>query len=123
MKRSPFLLYSVPLSKFLLRKCPLLMNKLSKFAENKDKGGIMKELYTLLGFGAGMLAGMVLYKHNMKAKTVYNNGEKVVLDKLNQTEKDAKVKMQEMKDKADDKLDETVDMINKKAKKIKKKLQ
>lgn len=99
------------------------MNKLSKFAENKDKGGTMKELYTLLGFGAGMLAGMVLYKYNMKAKTIYNNGEKVVLDKLNQTEKDAKVKMQEMKDKADDKLDETVDMINKKAKKIKKKLQ
>ena len=83
----------------------------------------MKELYTLLGFGAGMLAGMVLYKNSMKAKTIYNKGEKAVLDKLNQTEKDAKVKMQEMKDKADDKLDETVDMINKKAKKIKKKLQ
>ena len=83
----------------------------------------MKELYTLLGFGAGMLAGMVLYKNSMKAKTIYNKGEKAVLDKLNQTEKDAKSKMQEMKDKADDKLDETVDMINKKAKKIKKKLQ
>ena len=96
---------------------------MSKFAENKDKGGTMKELYTLLGFGAGMLAGMVLYKNSMKAKTIYNKGEKAVLDKLNQTEKDAKVKMQEMKDKADDKLDETVDMINKKAKKIKKKLQ
>ena len=100
----------------------VLMNKMSKFAENKGKGGIMKELYTLLGFGAGMLAGMVLYKHNMKAKTIYNNGEKVVLDKLNQTEKEAKAKMQDMKDKADDKLDETVEMINKKAKKLKKKL-
>ena len=99
------------------------MNKYTKIAKNKVKGGIMKELYTLLGFGAGMLAGMVLYKNSMKAKTIYNKGEKAVMDKLNQTEKDAKAKMQEMKDKANDKVDQAVEMVNKKAKKLKKKLQ
>ena len=99
------------------------MNKYTKIAKNKVKGGIMKELYTLLGFSAGMLAGMVLYKNSMKAKTIYNKGEKTVLDKLNQTEKDAKSKMQEMKDKANDKVDQAVEMVNKKAKKLKKKLQ
>ena len=38
----------------------------------------MKELMTLLGFGAGMITGALLYKHSQDAKSRVNKGEKAV---------------------------------------------
>jgi len=31
-------------------------------------GGLMKEIYMLVGFGAGLVTGMLIYKHSQEAK-------------------------------------------------------
>ncbi len=38
----------------------------------------MKEIYMILGFGAGLVAGALLYKHCDDAKKLVNKGEKAV---------------------------------------------
>ncbi len=38
----------------------------------------MKELMMVVGFGAGLVAGALLYKHSQEAKSLVNKGEKAV---------------------------------------------
>ncbi len=38
----------------------------------------MKELMMIVGFGAGLVAGALLYKHSQEAKQLVNKGEKAV---------------------------------------------
>ena len=38
----------------------------------------MKELMMAVGFGAGLVAGALLYKHSQEAKNLVNKGEKAV---------------------------------------------
>ena len=51
-------------------------------------GQNMKELMLLVGFGAGLVTGALLYKHSQDAKNLVNKSEKAV-----------KKEMQDMKDK------------------------
>lgn len=38
----------------------------------------MKELMMVVGFGAGLVAGALFYKHSQEAKQLVNKGEKAV---------------------------------------------
>ena len=38
----------------------------------------MKEIMMIVGFGAGLVAGALLYKHSQEAKQLVNKGEKAV---------------------------------------------
>lgn len=38
----------------------------------------MKEVWMIMGFGAGLVAGALLYKHSQDAKQLVNKGEKAV---------------------------------------------
>ena len=42
----------------------------------------MKELMLVVGFGAGLVAGALLYKHSQDAKTLVNKGEKAFLNEV-----------------------------------------
>ena len=55
----------------------------------------MKEIWMVIGFGAGLVAGALLYKHCDDAKKLVNNGEKAVkqeVDNLKETIKTQKPK-------------------------------
>lgn len=54
----------------------------------------MKELMLLVGFGAGLVTGALLYKHSQDAKNLVNKSEKAV-----------KKEMQDMKDKVKPKIE------------------
>ncbi len=47
----------------------------------------MKEIYMILGFGAGLVAGALLYKHCDDAKKLVNKGEKAVKEEANNLKK------------------------------------
>lgn len=38
----------------------------------------MKEIWMVMGFGAGLVTGALLYKHSQEAKKLVNKGEKAV---------------------------------------------
>lgn len=38
----------------------------------------MKEFYMVVGFGAGLVAGALLYKHSQEAKKIVKKGEDAV---------------------------------------------
>ena len=38
----------------------------------------MKEIWMVVGFGAGLVTGALLYKHSQEAKKLVNKGEQVV---------------------------------------------
>lgn len=42
----------------------------------------MKEIWMVMGFGAGLVAGALLYKHCEDAKKLVNKGEKAVKQKV-----------------------------------------
>ena len=53
----------------------------------------MKEVWMIMGFGAGLVAGALLYKHCDDAKKLVNKGEKAVkeeVENLKQTVKQPK---------------------------------
>ncbi len=53
----------------------------------------MKEIWLIMGFGAGLVAGALLYKHCDDAKKLVNKGEKAVkqeVENLKQTVKSSK---------------------------------
>ena len=55
----------------------------------------MKEIWMVMGFGAGLVAGALLYKHCDDAKKLVNKGEKAVkqeVDSLKQAVKKEKPK-------------------------------
>ncbi len=57
----------------------------------------MKEIWMVVGFGAGLVAGALLYKHCDDAKKLVNKGEKAVkeeVENLKQVVKDPKTKKQ-----------------------------
>lgn len=50
----------------------------------------MKEIWMVVGFGAGLVTGALLYKHSQEAKQLVNKGEKAVkkeMENLKQTVK------------------------------------
>lgn len=56
----------------------------------------MKEIYMLVGFGAGLVTGALLFKHSQEAKQLINKGEKAVkkeVENLKQTVKAQKEKL------------------------------
>ena len=54
----------------------------------------MKEIWMVMGFGAGLVAGALLYKHCEDAKKLVNKGEKAVKQETVKTEaKKAKKQM------------------------------
>lgn len=54
----------------------------------------MKEIYMAIGFGAGLVAGTLLYKHCQETKQLVNKGEKVVKEKV----ESMKEKVEDMKE-------------------------
>lgn len=42
----------------------------------------MKEIYMIVGFGAGLVTGMLLYKHSQEAKKLVNKGENAVKEEM-----------------------------------------
>lgn len=53
----------------------------------------MKEIWLVMGFGAGLVAGALLYKHCDDAKKLVNKGEKAVkqeVDNLKESVKSSK---------------------------------
>mgnify|MGYP004492466111 CR=1 FL=1 len=42
----------------------------------------MKDFCMLLGFGAGLVAGALLYKHSQDAKQIVNKGEEAVMQEV-----------------------------------------
>lgn len=60
----------------------------------------MKEIWMVVGFGAGLVAGALLYKHCEDAKKLVNKGEKAVkqeVENLKQVVKPEKKKKQPQK--------------------------
>ena len=57
----------------------------------------MKELMTLLGFGAGMITGALLYKHSQEAKSMVNKGEIAVKKEINEMKDKVEPKLEKMK--------------------------
>ncbi len=55
----------------------------------------MKEIWMIMGFGAGLVTGALLYKHSQEAKKLVNKGEKAVkqeVEMLKETVSEAKPK-------------------------------
>ena len=42
----------------------------------------MKDFCMIIGFGAGLVAGALLYKHSQDAKQIVNKGEKAVMQEV-----------------------------------------
>lgn len=42
----------------------------------------MKEIYMLVGFGAGLVTGMLIYKHSQEAKKLVSKGETAVKEEM-----------------------------------------
>ncbi len=59
----------------------------------------MKEVFMIVGFGAGLITGMLLYKHCDDAKKIVNKGEKAVKQEVenlkSSVKKEIKPKKQE----------------------------
>ena len=63
----------------------------------------MKEFFMIMGFGAGLVTGALLYKHSQDAKKLVNKGEEAVkteVENLKQAVKGPKQKEQKEKSKA-----------------------
>ena len=54
------------------------MHIFRQFANANNGEGNMKEVWMIVGFGAGLLTGALLYKHSQEAKQLVNKGEKAV---------------------------------------------
>ncbi len=50
----------------------------------------MKEFTMILGFGMGLVAGALLYKHSKDAKTVVDKGEQTVKEEFQKMENKSK---------------------------------
>ncbi len=82
----------------------------------------MKDLMTLLGFGAGLVTGMILYKHSQGTKQVFNKGEKTVMDNLEKSEQKLEKETKKIKENAEKIIDKTEKKINDGVKNLKEKL-
>lgn len=75
----------------------------------------MKELMTLVGFGTGMVVGVMLYKYSKNFQKSVDKGEMKVMESAKELEQKAEEKM----DNAERKIKQGMKKIEKKAKKIK----
>lgn len=57
----------------------------------------MKELMALIGFGAGMVTGALLYKHSQDAKNAVNKGEKAVKKEIEEMKGKIEPKVEKLK--------------------------
>ncbi len=57
----------------------------------------MKELMMIVGFGAGLVTGALLYKHSQDAKTFVNKSEKAVKKEMNEMKEKVAPKVEKLK--------------------------
>ncbi len=57
----------------------------------------MKDFCLLMGFGAGLVAGALLYKHSQEAKQLVNKGEKAVKEEMENVKDMIKAQKQQTK--------------------------
>lgn len=79
----------------------------------------MKEFMALLGFGTGMVVGVMLYKHSQDFKKSVDMGEKKMMKSAQDLEEKAEDKM----DQAEKKIKTSMRKLKQKAKKIKNEMQ
>ncbi len=82
----------------------------------------MKDLMLLVGFGAGMITGMVLYKYSKSAKQVFNKGETAVMETFEKGEKKIEKEADKLKKGAEKVMKEAEEKMEEGTEKIKKKL-
>ena len=82
----------------------------------------MKDFMMLLGFGAGLVTGMILYKHSQGVKQVYNKGEKTIMENLEKNEEKLAKEAKKIKKNAEKVIDKTEKKINDVVKNIKEKM-
>lgn len=63
----------------------------------------MKEVWMLMGFGAGLVTGALLYKHSQEAKQLVNKGEKAVKKEMENLKESVKKSKAQMKPKTENK--------------------
>ena len=79
----------------------------------------MKEFMALLGFGTGMVVGVMLYKHSQDFKKSVDMGEK----KMMKSAKDLEEKAEDKMDQAEKKIKNSMRKLKQKDKKIKNEMQ
>ena len=57
----------------------------------------MKEIWMVMGFGAGLVAGALLYKHCEDAKKLVNKGEKAVKQEVESLKETVKTEAKKAK--------------------------
>lgn len=57
----------------------------------------MKELMLVVGFGAGLITGALLYKHSQDVKSVVNKAEKSVSKEMNEMKDKMAPKVEKLK--------------------------
>lgn len=57
----------------------------------------MKDLMLIVGFGAGLVTGALLYKHSQQAKSIVNKGEKAVKEEVEKMKQDVEPKVKQIK--------------------------
>ena len=57
----------------------------------------MKEIWMIMGFGAGLVAGALLYKHCEDAKKLVNKGEKAVKQEVENLKETVKTEAKKAK--------------------------
>ena len=88
---------------------------------NAERRKCMKELMALLGFGAGMVAGVMLYKYSQDFQKGVDKGEKEIMKGAKQLEQKAEEKMDQAQKQINQKMDKTKKKIKAGMKKVSKK--
>lgn len=60
----------------------------------------MKEIWMVMGFGAGLVAGALLYKHCDDAKKLVNKGEKAVKNEVENLKESVKSETKKVQSKS-----------------------
>ena len=63
----------------------------------------MKEIWMVVGFGAGLVTGVLLYKHSQEAKQLVNKGEKAVKKEVENLKETVKTQKKKQKPKTENK--------------------
>ena len=66
------------------------MNKQTLFAHTKLEEEVMKEVHMLLGFGIGLVTGVLLYKYSTGTKKTVDKAEKAVAKEVDMVAEKAK---------------------------------
>lgn len=59
----------------------------------------MKDFVMLMGFGVGLVTGMILYKYSSCTKQAFDKGEKAIVDGAEKLEQKAKGQMKKVEEK------------------------